>query len=78
MRQLIRWTARLYPAPWRERYGEELDALVEVEVLDRPSLPRRPIFPNRPMIVTVGLLGGAVLGLLAVLVRRSTLHSQKT
>ena len=29
MRQLIRWTARLYPAPWRERYGEELDALVE-------------------------------------------------
>jgi LPS O-antigen subunit length determinant protein (WzzB/FepE family) len=30
------------------------------------------------MIVTVGLLGGAVLGLLAVLVRRSTLHSQKT
>jgi hypothetical protein len=29
MRQLIRWTARLYPAQWRERYGEELDALVE-------------------------------------------------
>jgi LPS O-antigen subunit length determinant protein (WzzB/FepE family) len=49
-----------------------------LEILDRPSLPQRPIFPNRPMIVTVGLLGGAVLGLLAVLVRRSTLHSQKT
>ena len=212
MRQLIRWTARLYPAPWRDRYGEELDALIEgfqpqwedlfnvlmgslrmqmttwnylkvvtaaalagalvagvfafrtqdryvstavmriapagqadsdsqrtldrlqqkanqllsrdkalrirlaqapggrgpafvisceypdklkaqavvcelvssfatekiLEVLDLPSLPQRPIFPNRPMIVTVGLLGGAVLGLLAVLVRRSTLHSQKT
>jgi LPS O-antigen subunit length determinant protein (WzzB/FepE family) len=42
------------------------------------SLPQRPIFPNRPMIVTMGLLGGAVLGLLAVLVWRSTLHSQKT
>jgi LPS O-antigen subunit length determinant protein (WzzB/FepE family) len=212
MRQLIRWTARLYPAHWRERYGEELDALVEdirpgwgdlfnvmlgalrmqmttwnslklvaaaalagalvagmlafrtqdryvstavmrvapagqadrdpqrtldrlqqkanqllsrdkalrirlvqaqggrgpafvisceypdklkaqtvvrelvssfaaetiLEILDRPSLPRRPIFPNRPMIVAVGLLGGALLGLLAVLVWRSTLHSQKT
>jgi len=49
-----------------------------LEILDRPSLPQRPIFPNRPMIVTAGLLGGAVLGLLAVLVRRSTLHSQKT
>jgi uncharacterized protein involved in exopolysaccharide biosynthesis len=30
------------------------------------------------MIVAVGLLGGALLGLLAVLVWRSTLHSQKT
>jgi uncharacterized protein involved in exopolysaccharide biosynthesis len=49
-----------------------------LEVLDLPSLPQRPIFPNRPMIVTMGLLGGAVLGLLAVLVWRSTLHSQKT
>ena len=29
MRQLIRWTARLYPAIWRERYGGELDALIE-------------------------------------------------
>jgi uncharacterized protein involved in exopolysaccharide biosynthesis len=40
-------------------------------VLDPASLPQRPLFPNRPMIVTVGLLGGAVLGLLAVLVWRS-------
>jgi LPS O-antigen subunit length determinant protein (WzzB/FepE family) len=216
MRQLIRWTARLYPAPWRDRYGEELDALIEgfqpqwedlfnvllgalrmqmttwnslkivsavalagalvagvfalrtqdryvstavmriapaghadsdpqrtldrlqqkanqllsrdkalrirlvqaqggggpafvisceypdklkaqavvrelvssfatekiLEILDPPSLPQRHIYPNRPMIVGVGLFGGAVLGLLAVLVwrgrRGSTLHSQKT
>ena len=49
-----------------------------LEILDRPSLPQRPIFRNRPMIVAVGLLGGALLGLLAVLVRRGTLHSQKT
>jgi hypothetical protein len=49
-----------------------------LEVLDPASLPQRSFYPNRPMIVTVGLLGGALLGLLAVLVRRSTLHSQKT
>jgi len=49
-----------------------------LEVLDQPSLPQRPIFPNRPMIVAVGLFGGAVLGWLAVLVWRSTVHSQKT
>jgi len=47
-----------------------------LEVLDPPSLPQRHLFPNRPMIVTVGLLGGAVL---VWRVRRgSTLHSQKT
>jgi uncharacterized protein involved in exopolysaccharide biosynthesis len=53
-----------------------------LEVLDPASLAARPLAPNRPMIVGVGLLGGAVLGLLAVLVwrgrRSSTLHSQKT
>jgi uncharacterized protein involved in exopolysaccharide biosynthesis len=49
-----------------------------LEVLDPASLPERPLAPNRPVIVGVGLLGGAVLGLLAVLVRRGTLHSQKT
>ncbi len=54
----------------------------QLEVLDPASLPARPLAPNRPMIVTVGLFGGAVLGLSAVLVwrvgRSSTLHSQKT
>ena len=53
-------------------------ALETLEVLDPASLPARPLAPNRPIIVTVGLFGGAVLGLLAVLVWRSTLHSQKT
>jgi uncharacterized protein involved in exopolysaccharide biosynthesis len=49
-----------------------------LEVLDPASLPGRPFYPNRPVAVGVGLLGGTVLGLLAVLVWRSTLHSQKT
>ena len=54
---------------------------VGLEVLDPASLPQRSFYPNRPMIVAAGLFGGAVLGLLAVLVwrvrRGSTLHSQK-
>ena len=29
MRRTIRWAARLYPRNWRERYGEEFDALLE-------------------------------------------------
>ena len=29
MRRLVRWTTRLYPQRWRERYGAELDALLE-------------------------------------------------
>ena len=40
----------------------------QLEVLDPPSLPQRHFFPNRPAIIAVGLLGGAALGLLAVLV----------
>jgi len=59
----------------RTRQPSAVDIL---EVLDPPNLPERPLYPNRPMIVTVGLFGGAVLGLLAVLVWRSTVHSQKT
>lgn len=50
----------------------------QLEVLDPPSLPQRPFFPNRPMIVAVGLLGGAVLGLLAVLVWRGAARLSKS
>jgi hypothetical protein len=63
----------------RRNQGPSVEIL---EVLDPANLPQRPIFPNRPMIVAAGVLGGAVLGLLAVLVwrgrRSSTVHSQKT
>ena len=43
----------------------QASAMDILEVLDVPSLPQRPFYPNRPMIVTVGLFGGAVLGLSA-------------
>src|ERR1035438_9844257 len=29
MKTLVQWAVRLYPAAWRARYGEELDALLE-------------------------------------------------
>ena len=54
-----------------------LTAVQTLEILDPPSLPQRHLFPNRPMIVGVGLLGGAVLGLLAVLVWRSAARLSK-
>ena len=60
------------------RLNQGPSAVEVLEVLDPASLPARPLAPNRPMIVAVGLLGGAVLGWLAVLIWRSTLHSQKT
>jgi hypothetical protein len=60
------------------RLNQGPSAIEILEVLDPASLPARPLAPNRPMIVTAGLFGGAVLGLLAVLMWRSTLHSQKT
>jgi uncharacterized protein involved in exopolysaccharide biosynthesis len=50
----------------------------QLEVLDPASLPERPFVPNRPMIVAIGLLGGAVLGLLAVLVWRGAARLSKS
>jgi hypothetical protein len=45
-----------------------------MEVLDPPTLPQRPRSPNRPMMMTLGILLGVVLGLLtfsmAILSRR--------
>ncbi len=35
MRCLARWLAGLYPAEWRERYGDEFEALLE----DSPPTP---------------------------------------
>jgi hypothetical protein len=29
MKQLIRFIAKMYPAPWRDRYGEEFEALLD-------------------------------------------------
>ena len=29
MRPWLRWSAYLYPRAWRERYGEEFEALLE-------------------------------------------------
>lgn len=29
MRRVVRFLVRLYPANWRERYGEEFEALLE-------------------------------------------------
>jgi LPS O-antigen subunit length determinant protein (WzzB/FepE family) len=53
-----------------ERY-QPPTATVTLQLLDRASLPKRPVFPNRPVMIAVGLIGGAALGLLAALVRRS-------
>lgn len=29
MNRLLRWTLRLYPRSWRDRYGAEIEALLE-------------------------------------------------
>jgi capsular polysaccharide biosynthesis protein len=48
------------------------------QILDPANLPERPFFPNRPFMVAVGLIGGAVLGLLAVLVGKSPARFSKS
>jgi uncharacterized protein involved in exopolysaccharide biosynthesis len=53
-------------------------AAATLQVLDPASLPERPCWPNRPMMISVGLLGGAVLGLLAVVVGGGTTRLSKS
>ena len=46
------------------RVVQDLMALTPTEVLDAPRTPSRPIFPNRPLMIVVGLTAGLMLGAL--------------
>jgi len=46
-----------------------------MEVLDPASLPKRPSWPNRPLIATTGLVGGLLLGVVTAVVARTRLAS---
>lgn len=76
MRQLIRWTARLYPAVWRERYGGELDALIEdiqpqwedlLNVLLGALRMQMTTWNYLKIVATVGLAGALLAGVFALL-----------
>jgi uncharacterized protein involved in exopolysaccharide biosynthesis len=45
---------------------------LDIAVLDPPSLPRRPMFPNRPFFAVLGLAVGVILATATMLVRRIT------
>lgn len=45
-------------------------ALTSLEVLDPPSLPGQPIYPNRSVIVFAGLSAGLLIGLAAAFAQR--------
>ena len=47
-------------------------AAATLELLAPARLPERLFMPNRPLIITTGLLAGAMLGSLAILVARFT------
>ena len=46
-----------------------------MEVLDPASLPKRPSWPNRPLIAATGLVGGLLLGVVTAAVARARLAS---
>ncbi|HUP04767.1 MAG TPA: hypothetical protein VMU19_12305 [Bryobacteraceae bacterium] len=54
-----------YPdARQARRVVEDLTAFSQAEVIDGPVAPGRPVLPNRPLMVAVGLAAGLLLGLL--------------
>jgi uncharacterized protein involved in exopolysaccharide biosynthesis len=44
--------------------------VASLEVLDPANLPDRPVYPNRPVIAALGLIGGLALGTILMGVRR--------
>jgi hypothetical protein len=58
--------------PDREKSRKVVEALVErsgLEVIDPPELAARPSWPNRPLMIAMGLGIGAVTGVLLVFLR---------
>lgn len=53
-----------------DEYRRQNPAGPALEVLDMPSLPQQPVYPNRLVIVFIGLAGGALLGTVIGLIRR--------
>ncbi|MDR3674109.1 MAG: hypothetical protein P4N24_01375 [Acidobacteriota bacterium] len=79
MRKIIHFAVRLYPAPWRERYGPEFDALLEdinPEFRDLLNIVKGALLmqlklSNIPLMATAfALLGILVTGLVSVEIPR--------
>ena len=52
-----------------DEYLRQNPGMPGLQILDMPSSPESPLFPNRPVITFIGLLAGAGLGLLVGLVK---------
>jgi hypothetical protein len=75
MKRLLRAAARLYPRAWRDRYGEEFDALVDdlrPQWRDVPNvlmgallmhISRPPLLTLAAALVIVGAIAGAAVSL---------------
>lgn len=50
--------------------GSILREIAGSSLLDGASLPQQPVLPNRPVVAFIGMLGGALLGALWLLLRR--------
>jgi hypothetical protein len=71
MKRLVRFLIRLYPANWRERYGEEFDALLEdsspgwsgIFDLMKGAVKMQLSVPAFPKLALILSLGGLLCGL---------------
>ncbi len=75
MNRLARWMMRLYPAAWRARYGDEMDALLADSGADAKTVADlltggiRMRFPERSRFLKLALALGALAGLVLAWVR---------
>ena len=67
LEDILRYRSKLSQELLSEEQASRLTTAGLIEIIDRATPPMRPLRPNKPLNIALGILGGAILGLFAAL-----------
>ncbi|MCX6892073.1 MAG: hypothetical protein NTX51_11190 [Verrucomicrobia bacterium] len=67
LEDILRYRSKLSQELLSEEQASRLTTAGLIEIIDRATPPMRPLRPNKPLNIALGMLGGAILGLFAAL-----------
>jgi uncharacterized protein involved in exopolysaccharide biosynthesis len=67
LEDILRYRSKLSQELLSEEQASRLTPIGLIEIVDRATPPMRPLRPNKPLNIALGILGGAILGLFAAL-----------